>query len=68
MRRVNLSVTARAEQAVLDRLVRLVPGFVSPDFLTAVAFTAAIGIGASYFYANQNKWLYIVAAALYAAH
>ncbi len=68
MERVNRSIVARAEQAVLAKLARFVPRFVGPDFLTAVAFIAAIGIGASYWFAYKYRVLFLVAAALYAVH
>jgi len=68
MERVNLSITAKAEQAILNKLVRLVPRFISPDFMTVLALLAALGIGASYFYAPQYKILYLIAAALYFVH
>ncbi|MBI2176209.1 CDP-alcohol phosphatidyltransferase family protein [Candidatus Woesearchaeota archaeon] len=68
MKRINRSIIARAEQAVLDRLVRLVPGFIGPDFLTALAFAAALGIGFAYVFAYKFRILFIVAAALYAVH
>ncbi|MBI2144156.1 CDP-alcohol phosphatidyltransferase family protein [Candidatus Woesearchaeota archaeon] len=68
MERVNNSIVARAEQAVLARLARFVPGFICPDHLTALAFAAALGIGASYWFAYKYRVLFLVAAALYAVH
>ncbi len=68
MERVNRSIVARAEQVVLAKLARLVPGFIGPDFLTAIAFIAAVGIGLSYVFAYKYRALFLVAAALYAVH
>ncbi len=68
MERVNSSITSRMEQAVLGKLVLLVPRFIGPDFMTALAFLAALGIGAAYFYAVNYRFLYLVAAALYLVH
>ncbi len=68
MKRVNVSVTSRIEQAILNRLILLVPKFVGPDSMTVLALLAALGIGASYFYAQQYRFLYLAAAMLYLVH
>ena len=68
MQRINLSLTAKAEQAILNFIAPKLPGFITPDSLTLLALIAAIGIGASYFYALQFRILYLAAALLYAVH
>src|SRR3989344_9285404 len=68
MERINLSLTAKAEQAILNFIAPKLPGFITPDSLTLLALIAAIGIGASYFYALQFRILYLAAALLYAVH
>ena len=68
MKRVNISLTARIEQAILGKLVLLIPRFVGPDIVTLIGLLAGVGIGVSYFYAVVIKELYIAAAALYAVH
>ncbi|MBI2663891.1 CDP-alcohol phosphatidyltransferase family protein [Candidatus Woesearchaeota archaeon] len=68
MKRVNLSITAKAENALLDKLVKFIPEFAGPDALTLIALLAAIGIGTAYFFAPQFKVLYLAAAALYFVH
>lgn len=68
MERVNVSITSRMEQAMLNKLILLVPRFIGPDFMTVLALLAAVGIGAAYFYAQQYRFLYIIAAILYFVH
>ncbi len=68
MERVNASITSRIEQAILNKLILLVPRFIGPDFMTVLALLAALGIGAAYFYAQQYRLLYLAAATLYFVH
>jgi archaetidylinositol phosphate synthase len=68
MKRINLSITAKIEQAIISFIAPRIPKFIGPDALTMLALLAAVGIGISYFFAMQYRQLYLVAAALYFVH
>jgi phosphatidylglycerophosphate synthase len=55
---------ARWEKRVLPRLALALPGWVMPDHLTALGFTASAGIGISYMLSNHNQLWLLAASAL----
>lgn len=68
MERVNLSISAKIEQAILSFISPRIPKFIGPDAMTFLALFAAIGIGVSYIFAPQYRALYLAAAFLYFIH
>ena len=68
MERTNLGITAKAEQKILGKLINIIPDFVTPDMMTLLALLAAVGIGASYYFANEYRGFYLLAIIFYFLH
>ena len=61
MRRVNLALTSKYEEKLLNVLVKWIPGWVSPDMLTGIALIAALLGYISYLLAaKEMSYLWLV--------
>jgi phosphatidylglycerophosphate synthase len=60
--RIQTSILAGGERALLDRLCRLTPGWVTPDHLTAVGTLGAVLCGAGYVVSNWRPGFLFLAS------
>jgi archaetidylinositol phosphate synthase len=65
-RRIQRNLLAVGEQRLLRWLCPRLPAWMTPDFLTALAFLAAVAIGAGYLLSNRNPaWLALSVASYF---
>ena len=58
MKRLNFSFTAKVEGIILNKIVKVLPDWVTPDLLTLLAFLAAIG-GYVFYLLSANNLIFL---------
>ena len=58
MKRLNFSISAKAETYILEKMVRWLPKWVTPDLLTALAFLAAV-VGFFCYLKSYNNFYFL---------
>jgi archaetidylinositol phosphate synthase len=67
-KRIQGNVLAQAERRLLQWLCPRLPGWLSPDLLTALAMVAAVAIGAGYALSNHDPAWLVLSVAGYVVH